>query len=114
TDGSYTFRAIRDLGKTSQTFYLTVYRKDGTSLGSVFTYTDTTYALADCLTADTVYLQVDRYQGCGGYTLSFENTTPPGTANDVEDNGSIENVSQFISYGESVTGHFGYYDVDLG
>ena len=47
-----------------------------------FSYTDTTYATVDCLAADTVYIVVDRYGGCGGYTLSFENTTPPGTPND--------------------------------
>jgi len=113
-DGSYTFRAIRDLGKTSQTFYFNVRRKDGTLLTNLYSNSDTTYAIVNCLAADTVYMQLDSYLGCGGYTLSFENTTPPGTPNDFEDNGSIANVTQFISAGESVEGHIGYFDVDLG
>ena len=38
----------------------------------------------------------------------------PELPNDTEDNGSIANATQFISEGESVTGHIGYYDTDLG
>ncbi len=111
-DGNYTFKVIRDQSYAPN-FYTRVKGKINNEYTNNYSYGDTTLVTVNCLAADTVYVNIDIYSGCGGYTLSFENTTPSGTTNDIEDNSSIENVSQFISEGESVSGHIGYYDTDI-
>src|SRR5690606_8591822 len=110
--GSYTFRAIRDLGKTNHTFDLNVRRKDGSLLDNPFSNSDTTYASVDCLAADTVYIQMDRYQGCGGYTLSFE-LTELTYNNDLGDNETLA-VASLVPTSSVNEGHLGYVDVDSG
>jgi len=65
------------------------------------------------MAADTFAVRIDHYQGAGSYSF-ITSIAGSSIGNDTEDNGSIENVTQFISAGQSVTGHIGYYDTDLG
>src|SRR5690606_24875121 len=62
--------------------------------------------------ADTVYIQIDRYQGCGGYTLSFE-LTELMYNNDLGDNETLAAAS-LVPTSSVNEGHLGYYDVDSG
>ena len=93
--------------------YVYIYDKTGGGGISVYSNTGSVEVTKNCMAADSFIVRIDHYSGAGTYSFT---TSLSGTdfANDTEDNGSIANATQFISEGESVTGHIGYYDTDLG
>lgn len=107
-DGDYAFTTIRDTSLANH--YVRMYYGNGTHVGAQYSNTDTTTVVVTCLAQDTVYVDIDRYNGCGGYTLSFENVKPALFPNDVEVNDTQEEAMVYLNYGETTTGHIGYYD----
>ncbi len=91
--------------------YLRLYNQIGDTIEQ--RNSEACYNIADTLTvvdlaAGTYYLQIDRYGGQGGYTLSYMEEYP-SKKDDIEPNDNFKNATVTLTSGDTVTGHLGYY-----
>src|SRR5690554_6089782 len=87
--------------------YLVIQRVDGPNLAQSTLIDASGSVTATCRQQGTYILRVQRYSGCGSYTVNFE-VSELAFANDAEPNNSIGEIQTHVEEFQTVTGHLGH------